>query len=254
MRAILLLSTIVLLGAAAPVPRISHVTLTTAGDGTYNATITGLHFGAPPASVPCNVCTPLEVQIRRTADLNAFLSMNVTAWSDTEIDLTGVAANPGDSMEIAIYNDTLQQAAAAGGLVSRVKGLPKITQVTATGTGQAVTLTITGSGFGPAPAVVGGYGNSPYLAVSDYNATLPGTDGYPFNAGFCGQNNCDGVTVNYVSWTDTQIVLGGFGGGYGTGNWYDVPRDAICVAVWNSQSTSNGTTGANARCTRLPKQ
>jgi hypothetical protein len=113
-------------------------------------------------------------------------------------------------------------------------------------------LTITGSGFGDAPDVIGQNTNSPFFVFTDYDAEAPGTNGFPWNAGFCGANDCDGVTIGYVSWTDTQIVVSGFGSEYG-GNYQVNPHDAFCVGIWPSSSTSNGTTGGSIKCRKLPE-
>jgi hypothetical protein len=88
---------------------------------------------------------------------------------------------------------------------------------------------------------------------SDINNASTGTGGGRWNAGYCGAYECDGVTLNYASWSNTQIVMSGFGGQYANGSWYVNPRDAFCVAVWPSTGQSDGTTGGVAKCGRLPK-
>ncbi|MEF8762214.1 hypothetical protein, partial [Stenotrophomonas sp. A3_2] len=142
--------------------------------------------------------------------------------------------------------------AAWTGLTARNTTLPQISSVASTGSGATRVLTITGSGFGPAPSAVGSTTDTPYLVITTFNRNAPYTDGFPWNAGFCGGSDCNGVTATYTSWSDTQIVIGGFGPAYGQGNWSANPGDTVCVGVWPSTSTTNGTTGGRFKCARLP--
>jgi hypothetical protein len=243
-------------GSAAEAGSLPHIgkVLFSSQNGLYAVTIKGRNFGAAPASVPCTACMPVELTIIDTGDANTYLPMNVVSWSDTEIDITGVGLYAGEAVHIAAYNDTIGNAGAWGGLVSANAAAPVITSVVASGSGQTLILTINGSGFGPAPPGLGPNINTPYLIINDYNAAAPGSDGYPWNAGFCGQTSCDGVTANYQSWSDGQIVISGFAGDYGQGDYVANPKDALCVGVWASTSQSDGTTGADAMCIRLPKK
>jgi hypothetical protein len=238
--------------AGTHVPKITSVALSGSA-GNYTAVITGLNFGAAPAGIPCNACTPLQLQVSNLASQPQQESINVTAWSDTSVTVTGIAANEGDGLRIALYNQTAGNVDAWGGHVGqRVDGVPRIMAIATSGSGAGLTVTITGSGFGDAPeGLVGQNTDSPYFVFTDWNADAPGTDGFPWNAGFCGANDCDGVTISYQSWTDTEIVVSGFGSQYGNGNWTVNPRDAFCVGVWPSSSTSNGTTGGAVKCRRV---
>ncbi|HEY3638172.1 MAG TPA: hypothetical protein VGK90_08455, partial [Rhizomicrobium sp.] len=161
----------------------------------------------------------------------------------------------GDALRVAVYNQTAGNVGAWGGRISHAKETPPpphIGTILRSGSGQNLTVTINGSGFGPAPSEVGQNTNSPFFVLTDYNAMAPGTNGFPWNAGFCGANDCNGVTIGYVSWTDTQIVVSGFGSDYGV-NFLVNPRDAFCVGVWPSTSTSNGTTGGTIKCRKIPE-
>jgi hypothetical protein len=252
---ILAMALFVLPAAAGPhIPRISDVSLS-GSPGNYTATITGTNFGVALAGIPCNACTPLQLQVSNLASQPQQESINVTAWSDTSVTVTGIAANKGDGLRIALYNQTAGNVDAWGGHVGRrADGVPLITSVVTTGSGANLTVTITGSGFGAAPdGLVGQNTDSPYFVLTDWNANAPGTDGFPWNAGFCGANDCNGVTIFYQSWTDTQVVVSGFGSEYGSGNWTVNPRDAFCVGIWPSSSTSNGTTGGSIKCRRAPR-
>ncbi|HLY05330.1 MAG TPA: hypothetical protein VKR31_06245 [Rhizomicrobium sp.] len=238
---------------AMQLPKIQSVSFS-GSPGNYTATIAGVNFGPVPEGIPCNSCQPLQLQVVDLASQPAQQVINVTDWSDNSITVTGIAIADGDALRIAVYNQTVGNVGAWGGRVSRNKGTPHIGSIVASGSGQSLTLTITGSGFGDAPDVVGQNTNSPYFVFTDYNATAPGTDGFPWNAGFCGANDCNAVTIGYVSWTDTQIVVSGFGSAYDNGsNWEVNPQDAYCVGIWPSSSTSNGTTGGSIKCHKLPK-
>jgi hypothetical protein len=236
---------------AGHLPRILGVSFT-GSPGNYTATITGENFGATPDGIPCTGCQPLELQVVDLASQPLQQVIDVSAWSDTAITVTGIAIAEGDALRIAVYNQAVGNVGAWGGRVSHSTGTPHISSIERSGSGQSLTLTITGSGFGDAPAQVGQNTDGPFFVFTDYNATAPGTDGFPWNAGFCGANDCNGVTIGYVSWTDTQIVVSGFGSEYGN-NWLVNPRDAFCVGVWPSTSTSNGTTGGTIRCRKIPE-
>lgn len=240
--------------AATPTPRILGITLQATAPGLYSATITGTNFGAAPAGVPCTACTPLALQIVDIATQPRRLALDVTAWSDTSVTVANLPAAAGTALRATIYNAALGTTESWAGLTARNRTLPVITGIATAGSGATRTITITGSGFGPAPAAVGSTANTPYLVVTTFNRAAPFTDGFPWNAGFCGMTDCNGVTTTYTSWSDTQIVIGGFGGLYGNGAWTANPGDNICVGVWPSTSTSNGTTGGRYRCARLPSR
>lgn len=241
---------------AGKLPHITGVAFTKAPDGTFTATLAGINFGTPPGDIPCTACSPVELQ---TVDLSSQpfqLAVNVDAWSDTSVTISEIPATKGDAMRIALYNATIGNVAAWGGRVSPDKQPhAMIKSIVTSGTGQNLVITINGTGFGPAIPQVGQSTDSPFLVISDFNANAPYTDGFPWNAGFCGQNDCNGVAVNYTSWSDTQVVISGFGSEYGgsNGDWQANPRDALCVGIWPSTSTTNGTTGGTTRCIRLPK-
>ena len=234
------------------VPHIQDVAFS-GENGNFSLTITGTDFGATPDGIPCTACSPLQLQVVDIVSQPRQQTINVTSWSDTSVTVTGVAAQKGDSMRVAVYNQTLGNVDTWGGPVVRQKsGTPIIDSIVRSGGGATLSLTITGSGFGPAPAGLGNEFNSPFFVFTDYNAELPGTDGFPWNAGYCGANDCNAVTVNFSSWSDTQIVMTGFGSMYGN-DWIVNPRDAFCVGIWSSQNTGDGTTGGTYRCKRAPK-
>jgi len=248
-------------GPAAAAPKLAHiakVNFTPASDGSYSATIAGSNFGPAPAGIPCTACAPQQLEVTDLINPNTAEAINVTAWTGTQITVSGIAANAGDPMRLAVWSAKAANAAAWGGLISPVTPVPHIKTITTSGSGAALTVTVTGTGFGAAPiGLLGQTTNSANFVFTEFSAAAASTGigvsgDYPWNAGYCAANECDGVTLGYVSWTPTQIIVSGFGGSYGSNGWLSAPGDAFCVAVWPSTSTTPGTTGGAAKCARLP--
>jgi Bacterial Ig-like domain (group 3) len=97
---------------------------------------------------------------------------------------------------------------------------PKITSISKVFAQQYQTITITGSGFGTLQSY---RGDSNYIAFGDSRG---------WEAGYAPDGNLQGLIVN--SWTDTQIVLGGFT--LNQSQWLPRVGDKISIAVWNAQS------------------
>jgi hypothetical protein len=89
---------------------------------------------------------------------------------------------------------------------------------------QTQTVTIVGSGFGSLPAY---NGNSSYINLVDNSGTT-------WSAGF----GTDLVGLAITSWTDTQIVLGGFTGAYGAFGWNLNSGDNLTLSISNPESGS----------------
>jgi hypothetical protein len=70
--------------------------------------------------------------------------------------------------------------------------------------------------------------DSPFLAIRDLTAK--------WAAGRIIPQNWDEVTLDVESWTDNQIVVGGFSGSYGPNGWTLNFADKLEIAVWNPQS------------------
>ena len=102
-------------------------------------------------------------------------------------------------------------------------GIPVITSVSAVTAQQNQTITITGSGFGTKAAYTG---TSNFISVIDTAKSWQA--GYGFDA----------ITLVVTSWTDTQIVLGGFSGSYGSGTYYLSPNDQLELNLFNAQTGS----------------
>ncbi len=87
-------------------------------------------------------------------------------------------------------------------------------------------IVIRGRGFGLHTSYTNA--DSPFIAIRDNTLR--------WAAGRIIPQNWDEVTLSVKSWEDTQIVLSGFSGAYGSGDWKLNPGDQIEVAVWNPQS------------------
>jgi hypothetical protein len=95
-------------------------------------------------------------------------------------------------------------------------------------------MTITGSGFGTAPLGVPGESVLPFLSFIDQPLDLA-----QWQAGYAGCGNVDAVTLDYTSWSNTKILISGFGREYGRGprgrhKWTVSPGDLFTIAVANS--------------------
>lgn len=88
------------------------------------------------------------------------------------------------------------------------------------------TVTVNGTGFGNLPKSLPFTGDTGYFRIGDAAQTGSSEWGY----------NGDGKTLTYDSWTDTQVVVSGFGGS---------PGDAIIIALWNPTTGVGVTWGGN---------
>ena len=114
-------------------------------------------------------------------------------------------------------------ASAAYTINSTSAGVPVITSVSGVAAQQTQTITINGSGFGTRAAYTG---TSNFISVIDANKNWQA--GYGFDA----------ITLVVTSWTDTQIVLGGFSGSYGSGTYTLSANDQIELNIFNPQTGS----------------
>src|SRR5262249_633330 len=157
--------------AAGPhIPRIADVALSGSA-GNYTAVITGTNFGVAPDGIPCNACMPVQLQVVDLVSQPQQETINVTDWSATSITCTGISANKGDGLRIALYNQTAGNVDVWGGRVGpNSENAPHIASITTSGSGANLTITITGTGFGAAPdGLMGQNTDSPYLVFSGWN-------------------------------------------------------------------------------------
>ena len=90
---------IVFPGKAEPLPKIDNVEFS-GGSAGINVTLNGSNFGTAPVDVPCNQCTPIEVQVLDLAVEGVPEVINVASWTNTSISLPNLTVNPGDALEI----------------------------------------------------------------------------------------------------------------------------------------------------------
>lgn len=230
------------LAAAAPPPTVTKVKITGSA-GAYAATISGKSFGAAPAGVPCNACAIAEFGLTATHNIFASLAYNITAWTSTKITLTGINGAAGDAVFADIKPDGVQNVATWGGNFPGGSGNPVITSVSFSGSGAATHITISGHGFGAAPTGVPGTGNTPFLNFVQYNVKTPMQYNYPWGAGWAAQGISDTATLDYTSWTDTQIVVSGFAGAYGTNGFVTLKHDPYFIWLWTPPGQNPGSTG-----------
>ncbi len=230
--------------AMAAVPTISKVTLTKTGT-TFSATITGKSLGAAPAGIPCTNCAIPEFFLVDAPKLASSVAYNITGWSNTSITLTGIAVPAGDAIFLGATNDAAKNLATwSGNVPGKVKPQnPKIKSVAFSGSGQTLQITVTGSGFGSAPSGVPGSGDIPFLEYLEWSVKDKQQFNYPWAAGWNGQGFTDTVTFNYTSWSDTKIVINGFGGAYGTQGFVATKGDPFVLLVWQPPGVIPGSTG-----------
>jgi len=230
----------VMYGTPTPSPTITSVT-PILPQQTQTITITGSGFGSQTAYTGDSpyilladyTGTPWYAGYSRNA-----ITLAVSSWSDSQIVLTGftggygtdgMCIKPGDQLYVEVWNPQTGSGPAyypftAGGGTNTCAPGPTITSVSAILPQQTQTITISGSGFGTQAAYTG---DSPYILLADYTGT-PWYAGYSRNA----------ITLAVSSWSDSQIVLTGFTGGYGTDGMCIKPGDQLYVEVWNPQTGS----------------
>jgi hypothetical protein len=162
------------------------------------------------------------------------VTLAVSSWSDTQIVLAGLSGGygpgslcirPGDQLSVKVWNALSGKGPAVYPIVASSGTdtcAPKITSVSPILPQQTQTITISGVGFGTQTAYTG---DSSYIELTD-------TTGTSWSAGYTGNS----VTLSVSSWSDSQIVLTGFSGAYGTGSWCIKPGDQLSVRVWNALS------------------
>ena len=213
-------------------PLISSVSVTplTGSSNNWQLTINGGGFGTR-SGYNNNDSTYLAIQDNTThfnaGYLGDAVTANVSSWSNTQIVVNGLGGaygtngwvvNSGDAILVDVASVQTGFPAPVFNTVAGT-GILSVSVVPLAGTSNNWTITINGSGFGTRS----GYNNndSPYLAIQD-NTTH-------FNAGF----SDDPVTANVSSWTNTQIVISGLAGAYGTNGWVINPGDTLLVDVAN---------------------
>ena len=201
-----------------PAPAITSLSPSsaTAGSGAFTLTVNGAGFvgssvvnwNGSARTTTYVSATQLNAAIN-SADINSPGSVPVTVANPSP----GGGLSSGASFTINPIGSSLQ--------------ISSVSQILAQ---QAQTITITGSGFGTQAPYSG---DSLYIAIFDVTVGN-WSAGY---AGPCFQGACnDGVGLVVTSWTDTQIVLGGFTGEWGANNWKLNNGDQVRIYVWSAPS------------------
>jgi len=114
---------------------------------------------------------------------------------------------------------------------------PTITSVSAISTLQLQTIVISGSGFGTQSPYTG---NSAYIALFD----LTNCCWQAGNVGSLeGAFENDSVTLIVESWTDSQIVLGGFSGSFGQNSFGETPSGSFNLRVGDQEQIKGNSSG-----------
>lgn len=107
---------------------------------------------------------------------------------------------------------------------------PVIRSVSAIAPQAQQTIVIKGKGFGthvPYTAL-----GTPYVEVRDTTQRWAAGRDAPSKV----KGSSDPITLNVSLWTDTEIVITGFQGAYGMGQWRLAPGDHVEIAVWNART------------------
>jgi protein involved in polysaccharide export with SLBB domain len=164
----------------------------------------------------------------------AAITLAVSSWTNTQIVLSGFSGSygtngwcisPGDQLKVEVWNaqsgdgPAVYPIAASSGTNTCTLSIASVSPIASM---QTQTITINGWDFGT---------QSPYTGSSNYIELVDTTAG-----GWAAGHSGSSVTLAVSSWTNTQIVLSGFSGSYGTNGWCISPGDQLSVKVWNAQS------------------
>jgi hypothetical protein len=214
--------------------------------GDVTVTVVGAGFGHSPVSLPFYGDTSYfrigdaaqlgSGEYGFSGDSNLLLYQT---WNPGEIVVSGFLPLPGDAFSLAVWSSTTGEGATAGGNVPpAVTGQPVIQAVSFTGHGKNLQITITGHGFGNAPVALPYTGDLNFFSFTDWRIHSNGGSSL-FSAGttYWGIYSASPVTLVYVSWNNTEIVIGGFAGPYGLHGWVAQNGDPITLGIWNTEDT-----------------
>ena len=228
-------------------PLIHSVTIS-GTNGNYSVMVKGHGFGGPTVALPFVG----EVSNFRIGDNAQFgqgewgytgdgHALDYTVWTPSEVEVSGLGANAGDALVVALWNAVTKRGVTWGGNVPPVTaGAPSIKSVgfSSLGTFPDLRIVVKGEGFGPAPATLPLVGDLNTFYFWDGRAHCGSSAAFTAGGGYFGDAPPDAVTLRYQSWSDTKIVIAGFRGSYGTGCSQVKSGDPVAVSVWNSADTS----------------
>ncbi len=147
------------------------------------------------------------------------------SWTGSQVVVSGLGASPGDALVLAFWNSATGAGVSWGGDVPPVPPGPVIKSVTFSGSASDPEVTITGSGFGPAPQPMPYTGTLQNFILSDWRA-------YHAGSGPAGTWSSS-VTETFRCWSDSKIVISGFGGAFGTSPNTLQAGDPISIQIWS---------------------
>lgn len=226
-------------------PTITNVAFSGA-PGDYTVTVTGAGFGTSAVALPYTGDTA-DFRIGDNAQLGDgewgytgdANPLAYDAWTNTHVQVSRFGGAPGDSVVLALWNPQSGSGAVWGGNVPPSPSAPHITSVRFSGSGKNLSIEITGSGFGTAPVAIPFSGDLNDFYFWDARTHCTGASSL-FSAGgsYFGARPQDTVTLDYTTWTNTKIVVSGFGGTYGNGCASVIPGDPVALSVWLSSATT----------------
>jgi hypothetical protein len=215
--------------------------------GNYTVTINGSGFGVYRGTLPFTgnipyLCIVDNAQVGNGTYGCFENTLTVKSWTGSKITVGGFGGSPGDAVEIAIWSPQSTGEVAWGGNIAGNLGTA-ISSVAVSGSGRNLKFIISGSGFGKAPVKMPYTGDLNFVRLIDWGqleCVDSDSDGL-FEAGFSawGIYTADTVWVRYASWSNTQIVINGFGGEYGAGCAKALAGDPIAIAIYASHDTSD---------------
>jgi serpin B len=231
--------------AQPPIPAANITSVSfSGGSDNYTLTINGTEFGSLPGSVPFDGVTPY-FRLFEAAQLGAgewgypgdANPLTYQSWSDTQIQISGLAAQPGDAVQIWVSNPTTGSSATWGGNIPGGSGNPQITSVNFSGSGANLQVQINGLGFGNAPAAMPFTGDLNQFLFADQR-THSGAGAFEAGGERWGHGQPDPITVKFQSWSDNKIIIDGFAGSYGQDNATIQNGDPIYIVIWKASDTS----------------
>jgi hypothetical protein len=213
--------------------------------------IIGTNFGNSPVALPCNYCNIPELiwaQFPQNIE-----PVTITRWTNTEIILHGINATAGATFLFSVKNDSLNATVVGAANVPGGAAPPVIRKLEFARTGQDMKIVVLGRGFGEKPRDIPGDTDIPYFVFATWVNGGSGGN-YPWYAGYGEYKKVDkgdGVTLKYVSWTDSRIEIHGFGARYGQQGWTVASGDAVAVAFYSNPG--GGILGPSAgKASRIP--
>jgi tetratricopeptide (TPR) repeat protein len=210
----------------------------TVGQSNHKLVISGIGLGD---LAPFDGDSPYILVTDVTRNWNAghdgdWVTVDVAEWNDSRITVNGFGSaygrgwsfETGDTVRVEVWNPETKKGPASAtltvpamnGLVPGGASQPTITSVSRVYPRAVQKIIIAGTGFGEQ---VPYDGDSPYILITDMTQN--------WNAG----NPGDLVTLKVTSWTESEIVLEGFTGYYGT-QWSLSGGDSVRIQVWNVQT------------------